>query len=84
MRYVISRSFSAVVSSGLLCISKRESEQIKKFKSEEKLVNFWFFNPFTMCEEESVEYLRDLIKEKDSIDKEDEHSVLKKILSQGN
>jgi len=35
-----------------------------------------------MCEEESVEYLRDLIKEKDSIDKEDEHSVLKKILSQ--
>ena len=37
-----------------------------------------------MCEEESVEYLRDLIKEKDSIDKEDEHSVLKKILSQGN
>jgi hypothetical protein len=37
-----------------------------------------------MCEEESLEYLRDLIKEKDNLDKEGEHSsVLKKLLTQG-
>ena len=36
-----------------------------------------------MCEEDSVEYLRDLIKEKDNLDKEEEHSVLKKLLTQG-
>ena len=36
-----------------------------------------------MCEEDSVEYLRDLINEKDSLDKEEERSLLKKLLSQG-
>lgn len=35
-----------------------------------------------MCEEDSVEYLRDLIKEKDNLDKEDDHNVLKKLLTQ--
>jgi len=35
-----------------------------------------------MCEEDSVEYLRDLIKEKDNLDKEEEHNVLKKLLTQ--
>ena len=37
-----------------------------------------------MCEEECVEYLRDLNKENEKIDKEENHSVLKKLLSQGN
>ena len=37
-----------------------------------------------MCEEESVEYLRDLINERDNNDKEEEHSVLKNLLTQGN
>ena len=37
-----------------------------------------------MCEEDSVEYLRDIINEKDNLDKKEEHSVLKKLLSQGN
>eukprot|EP00091_Calanus_sinicus_P001196 TRINITY_DN11163_c0_g1_i1.p1 TRINITY_DN11163_c0_g1~~TRINITY_DN11163_c0_g1_i1.p1 ORF type:complete len:324 (-),score=39.90 TRINITY_DN11163_c0_g1_i1:202-1173(-) len=35
-----------------------------------------------MCEEDSVEYLRDLINEKDNLDKEEEHIVLKKLLTQ--
>jgi len=35
-----------------------------------------------MCEEDSVEYLRDLIKEKDNLDKEEDHNVLKKLLTQ--
>ena len=37
-----------------------------------------------MFEEDSVEYLRDLINEKDYLDKEEEHNVLKKLLTQGN
>ena len=36
-----------------------------------------------MCEEDSVNYLRDLIREKDILDKEEEHSVLQKMLTQG-
>ena len=37
-----------------------------------------------MCEGESVEYLRDLINEKDNLKKEGEHSsVLKKLITQG-
>ena len=36
-----------------------------------------------MCEEDSVQYLRDLIKEKDKLDKEEEQNVLKKLLIQG-
>ena len=36
-----------------------------------------------MCEEDSVEYLRDLINEKDNLDKEEENNVLKKLLTQG-
>ena len=36
-----------------------------------------------MCEEDSVEYLRDLIKEKDNLEKEEDHNVLKKLLAQG-
>ena len=36
-----------------------------------------------MCEEDSVEYLRDLIKEKDNLDQEEEQNVLKKLLTQG-
>jgi len=35
-----------------------------------------------MCEEDSVEYLRDLIKEKDNLEKEEDHNVLKKLLAQ--
>ena len=37
----------------------------------------------SMCEEGSVEYLRDLIKEKDNLDKKEDNDVLKKLLSQG-
>ena len=37
-----------------------------------------------MCEGESVEYLRDLIYEKENLEKEGEHSsVLKKLITQG-
>ena len=36
-----------------------------------------------MCDEDSVEYLRDLIKEKDNLDKDEEHNVLMKLLTQG-
>ena len=36
-----------------------------------------------MCDEESVEYLRDLIKEKDKLDEDKEDNVLKKLLTQG-
>ena len=36
-----------------------------------------------MCEEDSVEYLRDLINEKDNLDREEECSLPKKLLSQG-
>ena len=36
-----------------------------------------------MCEEDSVEYLRDLIKEKDTLDKKEEHHLLKKLLMKG-
>ena len=36
-----------------------------------------------MCEEDSVEYLRDLIKEKDNLDKKEEHHLLKKLLMKG-
>ena len=37
-----------------------------------------------MCEEDRVEYLRDLINENDNLDKQEEHSVLNKLLTQGN
>ena len=37
-----------------------------------------------MCEEDSVEYRRDLINERDNVDKEKENSVLKSLLTQGN
>ena len=36
-----------------------------------------------MCEEDSVQYLRDLIKEKDNLDKKEEHHLLKKLLIKG-
>ena len=36
-----------------------------------------------MCEEDSVEYLRDLIKEKDNIGEEEDQNLLKKLLSKG-
>ena len=36
-----------------------------------------------MCEEDSVEYLRDLINKRDNLNKEEEHRVLKKLLTQG-
>jgi len=34
-----------------------------------------------MCEEDSVEYLRDLIKEKDNLDKQEDHIILKRLLT---
>ena len=36
-----------------------------------------------MCEEDSVEYLRDLIKEKDNLGEEEDQNLLKKLLSKG-
>lgn len=36
-----------------------------------------------MCEPESVEYLRDLIREKENIEKLDGHHILKSLLNQG-
>ena len=36
-----------------------------------------------MCEEDSLEYLRDISKEKNDLDKTEDHSVLKKLLMQG-
>ena len=37
-----------------------------------------------MCEKDRVEYLRDLLNENDNLDKQEEHSVLNKLLTQGN
>ena len=37
----------------------------------------------TMCEPESVEYLRDLIQEKDHLDALEGHHIIKSLLNQG-
>ena len=37
----------------------------------------------TMCEADSVEYLRDLVQEKDNLDKLDGHHIIKSLLNQG-
>ena len=36
-----------------------------------------------MCEAESVEYLRDLIQEKDNLDSLEGHHIIKSLLNQG-
>ena len=36
-----------------------------------------------MCEAESVEYLRDLIQEKDNLDLLEGHHIIKSLLNQG-